>query len=429
MTHSTPGTAYVVSLSNIPSDGRVLRHCRALAAAGWRVVAVGLPGDGDADAVTAGARPAAGGALIEHVTTPPVDWSAARRIRAGLALFAARGSRSPGTALALARQVPGVASLSDALLARLKAEVASDPHPRLVVANDWTALPAALAARARLGLPFHYDTHEIATEEHAHSLRWRLLFPPLVRQVEREGLADARSASCVSPGIALQLREDYGLERLPHVVMSLPDTAPLAPRPAGPVTTVLYHGIFTPNRGIERLIASVPLWPEPTRLVLRGKANAPAYQRRIAALCAPGIASGRIVLEPLAPAQHILASANACDLGVFLPDLALRQNRLALPNKLFEYLYAGIVPVVPAATEMANLLRNHGAGLVLDEPGPESLARAIGSLTPAALDCGKEAAHAAALALERQRAEQSVATLVSWYSKTAAKVSKCRDFI
>ena len=397
-------TAYVLSLSHIPRDGRVRRHCRDLTAAGWRVVAIGLTApDGSSEELDCDA--------VRHVTLPFLDWSPQAKLKAALALLGARLVAHPERLPALPRCLPGVAAISD----RLDIEIRRDNGPAarmLIVANDWMTLPAALAAKISHGIPFHYDTHEIAPEEHAQKLSWRLLFPPLVRAIEREGLRLASSVSCVSPGIAQLMKDDYRLAQLPHVIMSLPDTAPLPPTPPGQTLSVLYHGLFAPGRGLEKLIAAAGTWPDGTVLVLRGQANDPAYQRRIVELALPGVAAGRLLLQPLAAPRCILGKANTADLGVFLPDLDGRQNQMALPNKLFEYLYAGLPPVAPAKTEMARLLATLQCGFILDAPDPALLTQCLAGLTRSALVDAKRAAHEAAVALHATRYSSTVSACV-----------------
>lgn len=400
MTARPAPTAVVLSLSNIARDGRVRRHCRGLGGAGWRVIAIGLPDeDGKPADLAADAH--------QHVVGDAPDWSPPARVLAAMALLGARLVRDIDHHLALALRVPGVAGMVHKLEETIVAHGlgASD----LVIANDWSTLPAALIARQRHGLPYHYDTHELAASEHALKRRWRVLFPPLIRAVERAGLASARSVTCVSPGIAGAMAADYGLDRAPDVLMSVPDGPPMAPRPATRPFTVLYHGLFTPGRGLETLLADAEKWPDHLRLVLRGTSPDPRYRARIAALARPGIAADRVRVEPLADPDRILAAANEADFGIFLPDMSLAQNAFALPNKLFEYLYAGITPIVPAGSDMAALLARFNAGIALSDTTPAGLTATLSHLTLDQLQAAKSAASRAAEALHASRHEHSLA--------------------
>ena len=399
-----PAQSIVLSLSDIAEDGRVLRHCRALTAAGYRVTALSIaPRSASHDAA---APPAAD---VHHLTIPPPDWSGARRLATGFALLRAKVVATEAQALESVCALPGVDDLRKALrgLAR-----DCDPGATIVVANDWTSLPAALAAQSDFGIPFHYDSHEFALEEHCQNIVWSALFPKSIETLERLALARAMSVSCVSPGIAAAMAAHYALAQPPHVLMSVPDTAPLEPAPTNARREVLYHGLFNANRGLAALAAAAADWPQDWRLVLRGRANTPAAERSLRAAAVAGLAAGRVVIEPMVAQHQVIQSARASDIGIFLPDLGTRQNRFALPNKIFEYLFAGLVTVVPAATDMADLLARFDAGVYLDDPTPAGLRRWLSELTTDQLMAEKRRSRRAAERLYAGATTRTIATLI-----------------
>jgi hypothetical protein len=196
--------------------------------------------------------------------------------------------------------------------------------------------------------------------------------------------------------------------------MNVPDVAPLRPGPVGTPVTLLYHGLFKPDRGLLQLAESTKHWPPNTRLLMRGRAPNRAFSKVLGDIAAEGLCTGRIAIEPMVDQSDVVAAAHKADLGVFLPDLSYRQNRLALPNKLFEYLFAGIVPVVPAHCEMSGLLRRLNSGVILDDPSPLGLAKALLALTPQSIAAGKKAAHRAARLLFAAAQSRTAANLLAW---------------
>jgi len=56
-------------------------------------------------------------------------------------------------------------------------------------------------------------------------------------------------------------------------------------------------------------------------------------------------------------------------------------NRLCLPNKIFEYLQAGLALAVSALPEMERVVKEIGAGEVFNPEQPRDIARAINALT------------------------------------------------
>ena len=376
-------TAVVLSLSRIVTDGRVLRQISALESIGHRVLQIGIR---DADPATSPGCDEAYGVSL------PI-WSLTRKVKAAAVLLASRPVLTPRMAFSVARAVPGVEELKAALVRGI--EAGDIPESAFVVANDWTALPAALHAHHQWGMKFAYDTHEFALQEHSSSAAWRLLFPALIRFIEEEGLRRALFTTCVGPSIAKAMQTEYQLDTAPHVIRNLPKVAPLAPREPVAQFQVLYHGLFKPDRGIEPLIAGVRSWPNDFRLIIRGRAPNPAYQARIEKLAAD-VGSERISIEPMVAQEDIVAAANASDIGVMVFDTRSAQNSLAMPNKLFEYLHAGLVPIAAKDSDAADLLAEHGVGIAIDPYDTTAIPRYLATLTPGGLWAAKRAAHEAA---------------------------------
>jgi glycogen(starch) synthase len=124
---------------------------------------------------------------------------------------------------------------------------------------------------------------------------------------------------------------------------------------------LLYHGLLASGRGIETLILAMAEIRRPARLVLRGN-GATHYVSSLRRLAALHAAPETIVFEPAVPLESVVESAARSDIGVFTPPLATSQVRYMLPNKLFEYLMAGLMVVFSDAEDVAEIVRRHGCG-------------------------------------------------------------------
>src|SRR5262245_42317191 len=385
----------ILSLSHIPGDGRILRQAAALSSVGTRLTLIGArTSDG-----SQGVLPR--GLAARHIAVPVKTWTTRRVAPIALRFLAERPLLSPARAVRLAYQPPGIEALAAALDARLAEPLG--PMPELILCNDWAALPAALAAHERYEVPFHYDTHELATAEHATRRSWRLTFPPVIHSIEAAGIARARTVSCVSPGIAAEMTRAYRLHTPPAVIRNLPDGVPLESAAVGSPVQVLYHGLFKPDRGLDDLVQGVVGWPGRYRLILRGHAPNLAFDRQLAAIARDAVAQGRIAIEPAVPQTQVVAAAHRSDIGVFLPSLSTSQNRYALPNKLFEYLHAGLMVIVPAETDMGDLVEQYGVGLTVPDDGARHLPRLLAELNPARIATFKAAAARGARAYVAER--------------------------
>lgn len=279
-------------------------------------------------------------------------------------------------------------------------------NPRLVVANDWPALVVAAAWKARSGGLVHYDTHEFATLEFDERPFWRLVYKPMVVRLEAADIGMADGVSTVGPKLAEALQAYYALAAMPAVVRNIPDRIALDEEveTAWPLR-ILYHGQVLPDRGLEALIDSIPFWTEPHRLTIRGDGDA-GY---IARLKARVVATGRSELvqfeKAVRPDEVMPLAARSADLGVHFTPLNTDQRHFSLPNKLFEYIGAGLAVAVSPGLDLRAVVEGHGVGVVSGNASAEAVAAAINGLRRESVEAFKGAARreAATLCWEGER--------------------------
>lgn len=376
-------SAVVISLSVIANDPRVYRQIKALNDAGWAVTSVGY------------------GAAVRddpswrHVQVPELahDARPLRRALRVLGLLAAR--LWPKLALRVWHGQPRYRALMNA--------VAGLPAADLVVANDYAALPAGAWLAARTQARLVYDTHEYAAGERDEEVRWRLLYPPYIRAIERSVIEAGAAVTTVSEGIATQLAVDYGMAQ-PAVVRNLPLYRAVPDRGASANPLVHYHGVIVPGRGLETLIDSVRSWRPQFRLRIQGPSS-PDYLRELVARAEKNGVADRIVFAPPAPADQLVASAAEADIGIHVLPGFSHQNSYALPNKLFEYVMAGLAVIVTDLPEMRRIVIDKRVGVLVEEEGPAAIAEAVNAMGHAEIERYRRASLASArdLCWEREK--------------------------
>lgn len=253
-------------------------------------------------------------------------------------------------------------------------------RPDAIHAHDAAMLLPGLLAARRSGAKLVYDSHELATGVPYRGGAW----PAVVTAAERLGTPRADATITVSDGIAARLSARYRLRRPPAVVRNLPDLPPPGASPArdlrrdlgiGDAPLVLHQGAVAPGRGCEILLAALGLLPD-VHVLFLGAAG-PHAERLRALAVERGVAERTHLLGPVSPATLLSHTAQA-DVGVSLLQDNCENHRLALPNKLFEYVAAGLPVVVSDLPEAARLVRQRGIGrcAVPDDPG--SVAAALG---------------------------------------------------
>jgi glycosyltransferase involved in cell wall biosynthesis len=274
-------------------------------------------------------------------------------------------------------------------------EAAAGANADIWLANDWTLLPvAARLARENGGLCV-YDTHEFATEEYAERPSWQRWTRPLVLAIERKYIREVAAVSTASAGIAKALDRLYTLPRPTLVVRNTPQYESSRFRPTGSRVRVLYHGIVVPGRGLELAIDSVVEWQPEFELTIRGPENpelTPALRRRIAAL---GL-EHRVHLAPPVPMTALVREAAAFDIGFFVWPGHSQHNEFALPNKIFEYMMAGLCLCTPHLPEIAAIVEQYQVGITIPQLDAGVIARAINGLDRHRIDACKQNALSAA---------------------------------
>lgn len=251
-------------------------------------------------------------------------------------------------------------------------------RPEVVHAHDAAMLAPGIAAARLAGARLVYDSHELATSVPYRERAWAWF----VAAIERAVVPRCAAVITVSDGISVRLAQRYRLGTTPTVVrnvsaltvggegglrrrLGLGDAAPL----------VLHQGAPAPDRGCETLVAAVARRPG-VSLAFLGDPEPGYAQRLTAEIAAAGVAD-RVWTLPSVPLGELLANTAEADVGVTLLADTCENHRLALPNKLFEYIAAGVPVIASALPETERLVSAYGVGWCVRPGDPEALAVAI----------------------------------------------------
>jgi glycosyltransferase involved in cell wall biosynthesis len=351
--------------SAVAGDSRVLREAEALVVAGCSVHLVGrgvpegfVPPPGvtvDSVGRSAGLRPQPGGR--------PVGQGSPAVVRPFLG--AARWLLLPEhRARVEAAWRAGAAAAVDAYL--------EQGAPDVVHAHDYNTLELAAAVAERTGAALVYDAHELWAG------RARVGRPEPLRRRRAAAREDALMARAdlvltVSQGISERLRT-RGAGRVVVVRNSFPavvDEAALTPLPARP-TGLVYAGRIGRGRDLETLAAAAPeLAALGARPVVVGPADADYLAR-----FAPHARGVDLRPAPL-PLDEVDEVYRAAGLAVVTLDGSCENHRLALPNKLFHAVRAGVPVVAADLPELARVVTERGLGATYRPGDADSLASAV----------------------------------------------------
>jgi glycosyltransferase involved in cell wall biosynthesis len=377
------GTAVTMLLLGSPVlDARVIKTVRSLQNGGYQVTLFCIGSASDDVRL-----PDLGGGAVRWVTaTRPIArltaLSAKLRRRKNEHTAASRDTAPTTVSRSLRRDMRVLFGILWLNLALWRA--ARHTHAAIVHANDLDTLPAAVllkrAARARLV----YDAHELYPDmiqavTALYSGLWRLIEHHLIRSVD--------AVLTVNNALARELQRRHRLTRTPTIVMNCPPFLQLPGRRIpDPELLIIYQGSLNRERGLEDLVRAAPALDPRAILCFRGPG--PLRDTLIALSAELGMAARIRFLDPVPPDRQVR------DLGQFtvgiLPYLPTTLNTyLGTPNKLFEYMMAGVPIVAGDLFEVRDIVLSQGVGVVYPAANLDDLIRAVNRLLASPADLAR----------------------------------------
>lgn len=143
---------------------------------------------------------------------------------------------------------------------------------------------------------------------------------------------------------------------------------------------VLYQGAIQRNRSLDIVIRAARFWGEHIVFVMMGQKMGTTGDELEALIASEGVAE-RVKIIPPVPYKDLLDWTSSADIGLtlFSPQYSL-SIQLTQPNKLFEYLMAGL-PVLSAQLDaIVDVLETYDAGRVVASLAPTDVAAAIDAI-------------------------------------------------
>lgn len=247
----------------------------------------------------------------------------------------------------------------------------------LLVANDLdTLLPSFLVHRLKR-IPLVYDSHEFFTETP------EVIHRPLVRgvwlMIEKSIVPHLPWMVTVNESLANIFTKKYGIETI--AIRNTPFLKPL-PQPAdliqegipkGKNILILQGSGINIHRGAEEVVEAM-CYLENVILLIVGSGDVIEKLKTISQK--PGI-GGKVIFMPRQPAEKLATLTAAADIGLSIDKDICPNYHFSLPNKVFDYIHAGIPVLASNLPEVRKIVEQWQVGRILSGHEPEEIASTI----------------------------------------------------
>lgn len=246
------------------------------------------------------------------------------------------------------------------------------------VANDLDTLPANYLASKIKRKPLVYDSHEYFTE--VPELVNRPTVKAIWTRIEKVLVPKVDAAYTVCESIAEVYRAKYDVDF--KVVRNLPVRS-ITKNNTDPMTrshqisdspkVILYQGALNLGRGLEGTIKAMQ-FIEGAELWLAGDGDITA---RLQEMVYELDLDKKVKFLGRLPLHDLYEVTRQADLGISLEEDLGLNYRFALPNKLFDYIQAGVPVLVSNLPEMRRVVEHYQVGAIAETHQRKELAEVI----------------------------------------------------
>jgi glycosyltransferase involved in cell wall biosynthesis len=246
-----------------------------------------------------------------------------------------------------------------------------------LLSNDLdTALPNFFISKLK-GIKMIYDSHEYFTETPELVNRPRV--QRVWKKIESFVVPKLKEMITVCDSIAELFEQEYGVKC--HVVRNIPPKAALPPKgdkralnlPEDKHLLILQGSGINIQRGAEELVEAMQYLDDCFLMIIGGGDVLPILKQMVANLHI----ESRVRFLPRMPYQQMMAYTQLAELGFVLDKDTNLNYRFCLPNKLFDFIQAGVPIVSSNLVEVGKIIKQYNIGLFIPDHNPKSIAATI----------------------------------------------------
>jgi len=244
----------------------------------------------------------------------------------------------------------------------------------VIFANDLDTLPAGWLAATIRRKRLIYDSHEYFTE--VPELQYNMFAKKVWLTLEKMLLPHVTSALTVNDSIADLYRKNFGIEMA--VVRNMPVSRKLQPSKIKPLhydnkKIILYQGALNIGRGLEQSIDAMHFIDNSVLVIIGSGDIEDQLKKRV---LDQGL-SEKVKFLGKIPIDELDGYTSQGDVGLCLMENISINYYFSLPNRIFDYLQAGIPVLASDLPEIARIVEAYKTGVLLEECEPQAIAEAL----------------------------------------------------
>jgi glycosyltransferase involved in cell wall biosynthesis len=236
----------------------------------------------------------------------------------------------------------------------------------LILSNDMDTLPACFLASRLKKSKIVFDAHELFAE--VPELQEKILVKRFWKGAEKILLPKLKYAYTVSSGLASEFYKDYGIKM--EVVRNLPFRKQIDGIPPLDPPAIIYQGALNKGRGIEKVIKAL-LYLENIQFIIIGTGD---IEDKLHELVKKTKVGDKVIFMGRKLPNEVKEITPTASLGISLEENLALNYYYALPNKVFDYIQAGVPVLCSGFPEMKKIVDDYGIGQATLEEDPEKLA-------------------------------------------------------
>jgi len=287
----------------------------------------------------------------------------------------------------------------------------------LLVSNDLdTLLPNYLISKIK-HVPLIYDSHEYFTE--VPELVNRPVVQKVWKAIEHFIFPRLTDVFTVNDTIADLFYDEYGIR--PVVVRNIPPKAGdsiIKTRkelglPENKKILIMQGAGINVHRGAEEMVEAMQLIENTVLLIIGGGDVVGWLKKRVLELNI----SDKVIFKPRMPYADLMHYTTNADAGLTLDKGTNLNYRFSLPNKLFDYIQAGIPVIASPLPEIQKVIDTYQVGCYIPDHEPENMANKINEVIAdqEQMKIWKKNCSFASLELNWEKEEKKVIDIYSHY--------------